>query len=172
MPSAQAGPPADAARRRLQATLAPIVGAAGYDLEDLTVRVVGRRSLIRVTVDADDGVDLDAAAQLSHSISVALDDAEADGLDLPGPYVLEVTSPGVDRPLTEPRHWRRARGRLVSVAVDDAVVTGRVLDVDDSGVRIEAGGGARHVAWDQLGRGKVEIEFSRPAVSGVEQGEG
>jgi ribosome maturation factor RimP len=166
MPSAQAGPPADAARRRLKATLAPIVGAAGYDLEDLTVRVVGRRSLVRVTVDADDGVDLDAAAQLSHSISAALDDAEAEGLDVPGPYVLEVTS------LTEPRHWRRARGRLVSVAVDDAAVTGRVLDVDDAGVRIESGGVARHVAWDRLGRGRVEIEFSRPAASGVEQGEG
>ena len=100
MPSDQAGPPPDAARRRLDALLAPIVGAAGYDLEDITVRVVGRRSLIRVTVDADGGVDLDDAAELSRTISAALDAAEADGLEFAGPYVLEVTSPGVDRPLT------------------------------------------------------------------------
>ncbi len=171
MPSAKASSPPDAARHRLQALLTPVVEAAGYDLEDLAVRVVGRRSQIRVTVDADDGVDLDGAAELSRAISDVLD-AEPDTLGLDEPYVLEVTSPGIDRPLTEPRHWRRARGRLVSVAVDDALVTGRVLDVDDTGVRIETSGAARHVPWGELGRGKVEIEFRRGHASATEEGKG
>lgn len=172
MPSDQAGPPPDPARRRLDALLVPIVGAAGYDLEDITVRVVGRRSLIRVTVDADGGVDLDDAAELSRTISAALDAAEADGLEFAGPYVLEVTSPGVDRPLTEPRHWRRARGRLVSVDVDDVAVSARVLDVDDVGVHLDTDGAVTHVPWSRLGRGKVEIEFSRPRATGAEEEEG
>jgi ribosome maturation factor RimP len=84
-----------------------------------------------------------------------------------------VTSPGVDRPLTEHRHWRRNVGRLVTVAVSGDEVTGRVSDVDEAGVvlAVEAKGkpGAkkkpptpRHVPWTQLGSGRVQVEFGRP----------
>ncbi len=100
------------ARADLLDLLAPVVAAAGYDLEDVTVTAAGRRSLVRVIVDADEGVDLDGVADVSRAVSNALDDGDA----FAGPFVLEVSSPGVDRPLTEPRHWRRARGRLVTVA--------------------------------------------------------
>ena len=89
----------------------------GYDLEEVSVTAAGRRSLIRVTVDGDDGIDLDGIATVSRAVSEALDAAEQDGPAFAGPYVLEVSSPGVDRPLTEPRHWRRALGRLVTVPV-------------------------------------------------------
>ena len=103
-------------RERLLALLEPLVGAAGYDLEDVSVSAAGRRSVVRVFVDADGGVDLDAVATVSRVVSDALDERDSDfggaGL-LGGAYVLEVSSPGVDRPLTEPRHWRRAAGRLV-----------------------------------------------------------
>ena len=102
-------------REHLLDVLAPVVAATGYDLEDVTVTSAGRRSLVRVIVDADGGVDLDAVAEVSRVVSEALDGDADGGAAFAGPYVLEVSSPGVDRPLTEPRHWRRAIGRLVQV---------------------------------------------------------
>ena len=172
MPSAQAGPPPDAARQQLRALVAPVVETAGYDLEDLSVRVVGRRSLIRVTVDADHGVDLDGAAEVSRAISDALDAAAPGGAEFAGPYVLEVTSPGVERPLREPRHWRRAAGRLVSVQVDERSVTGRVVGADDDGVSLDLDGARQHVPWRQLGSGRVQVEFNRPSGDEAREGEG
>ena len=80
---------------------------------------------------------------------------------LAGPYVLEVSSPGVDRPLTEPRHWRRATGRLVKVEVAGKSMTGRVVAVDEDAVTLEATGRQRTVKWSDLGRGKVQVEFNR-----------
>src|SRR4051812_39024854 len=94
-------------RDRLLDVLSPVVREVGYDLEDVTVTAAGRRSLVRVIVDADGGIDLDAVAEVSRVVSDVLDE-KGDGFA--GPYVLEVSSPGVDRPLTEPRHWRRAEG--------------------------------------------------------------
>jgi ribosome maturation factor RimP len=96
----------------LERLLEPVVRAAGLDLESVRVGGAGRRRLLRVVVDADGGVDLDAIALVSREASARLDDTGAMG---EAPYTLEVSSPGVDRPLTQPRHWRRAMGRLVRV---------------------------------------------------------
>ena len=161
---------------RLTASVEPVVTAAGYDLEDLVVRAAGQRSVVRVVVDRDAGVSLDDVAELSRSVSEVLD-AAGDGMGR-SPYVLEVTSPGVDRPLTLPRHWRRNAGRLVSVEVGPQKareqVTGRLLRVTDEGVvlAVEKGGakkgqvrravGERSVAWTELGEGRVQVEFTRP----------
>jgi len=164
MPPAPAAAHAQAREHLLQ-LLEPIVAGAGYDLEDVTVTSAGRRSLIRVTVDADGGIDLDAVAEVSRLVSDALDaDAEDPGSPraLAGAYVLEVSSPGVDRPLTEPRHWRRASGRLVQVEVEGRPVVGRVVEADDAGVRLELERGPHVIAWNDLGRGKVQVEFNRP----------
>src|ERR1700754_2404133 len=99
-------------RQRLSDVVRPVVTATGYDLEDLTVTRVGRRHLLRIAVDSDAGVDLDAVAEPSRGISSALDAAESGGDELiAGEYELEVGSPGVERPLTLPRHWRRNRTR-------------------------------------------------------------
>jgi ribosome maturation factor RimP len=152
----------------------PVVGGAGYDLEELVVTPAGRRSVVRVVVDRDEGVTLDDVAEVSRAVSAVLD--ENDGDLGRAPYVLEVTSPGVDRPLTEPRHWRRNSGRLVTVAVGPdgthEQVTGRVTAVDDTGVTlaVESPGkpGAkkrpptpRLVPWAELGTGRVQVEFGR-----------
>src|SRR4051794_2559490 len=169
MPPASAGASAAAsagrAREHLLQLLGPVVAEAGYDLEDVTVASAGRRSLVRVTVDADGGIDLDAVAVVSRLVSDALDaDAQnpASPRALAGAYVLEVSSPGVDRPLVEPRHWRRAAGRLVQVDVDGRSLIGRVGLVDDAGVTLELDGSeARTVRWTDLGRGKVQVEFNR-----------
>ncbi|MGY1832866.1 ribosome maturation factor RimP [Geodermatophilus sp. SYSU D01180] len=165
----------DPAATRLAGWIAPVVGAAGYDLEELVVTPAGRRSVVRVVVDRDEGVSLDDVAEVSRAVSAVLD--ENDGELGRAPYVLEVTSPGVDRPLTEPRHWRRNTGRLVTVTVGPAgaaeQVTGRVTAVDDEGVTlaVEAKGkpGARkrpptprQVPWAELGPGRVQVEFGRP----------
>lgn len=176
MPAETAGGSAAQTRERLLGLLGPVVAAAGYDLEDVIVSVAGRRSLVRVSVDADGGIDLDAVAEVSRVVSGAIDDSDADGpggVAFAGPYVLEVSSPGVDRPLTDPRHWRRAVGRLVKVQVAEESVIGRVLDTSGSGVTFEIAGARRDVAWGDLGRGTVEVEFNRPgeAVVGGDTGQ-
>lgn len=155
------GKSAGQAREHLLGLLTPAVEASGHDLEDVTVTQAGRRSLIRVVVDADGGVDLDAIAEVSRVVSDVLDRDADGGAAFAGPYVLEVSSPGIDRPLTEPRHWRRAVGRLVSTTVADRSLTGRVLDVDDRGVTFDVDGARAEAPWPQLGRGRVQIEFSR-----------
>jgi ribosome maturation factor RimP len=139
---------------QLRELLSPVVSAAGYDLEDVEVSTAGRRSVVRVIVDRDGGVDLDAVAEVSRPVSDALDAADAFGESA---YVLEVTSPGVDRPLTQPRHWRRNKGRLVEV---DGI-KGRILEVTDQAVSLEVDGTTREIGHAELGSGKVIVEFSR-----------
>ena len=139
---------------QLTTLLAPVVGDAGYDLEAVEVTSAGRRSVVRVLVDRDGGIDLDAVAEVSRAVSDALDAADAFG---DSAYVLEVSSPGVDRPLTEPRHWRRNVGRLVEVNG----LTARIINASDDGVAVEVDGQAQDIAYSDLGPGKVVVEFSR-----------
>jgi ribosome maturation factor RimP len=143
---------------KLRELLGPVVTAAGYDLEDVEVTKAGRRSVVRVIVDSDEGVDLDDVADVSKAVSVALDEADPTGEQ---PYVLEVTSPGVDRPLTEPRHWRRNVGRKVTAGD----VEGRIREVTDSGVVIEDKGQVETISFEALPEGQVVVEFSRPGDS-------
>jgi ribosome maturation factor RimP len=149
------------AREHLLDLLAPVVTAAGCDLEDVTVAAAGRRSVVRVVVDADGGVDLDAVAAVSRAVSEALDADTPGGSAFAGPYVLEVSSPGVDRPLSAPRHWQRAVGRVVSVPIGDATLTARVVVTTAAGVRFDVDGEHRDVAWRELGPGRVQVEFTR-----------
>jgi ribosome maturation factor RimP len=167
----------DPATSRLAGWIEPVIGAAGYDLEELVVTPAGRRSVVRVVVDRAQGITLDDIAEVSRAVSDVLD-ANDDGMGRT-PYVLEVTSPGVDRPLTEHRHWQRNTGRLVTVAVGPTgvvdEVVGRILAVEDAGVTlaVEAPSkpGAkkrpptpRLVPWNQLGIGRVQVEFGRPDI--------
>ncbi|GAB7099667.1 ribosome maturation factor RimP [Thermobifida fusca] len=148
---------AQARRERLAQLVAPILAEAGLDLEGLDITPVGKRRLVRVVVDSDDGVDLERIGEVSQKISTALDEVDVMGQS---PYVLEVTSPGVDRPLTEPRHWRRARGRLVHAPlVAGGQVKGRVIDADETGVTFDVDGQSQVYAFSDLGRGKVQVEF-------------
>jgi ribosome maturation factor RimP len=149
-----------AAKARVRALIEPVVEAAGYDLEEVGLSRAGRRHVVRVLVDADGGISLDDVAVVSREISAALDAAEESGDEvLPGEYQLEVGSPGVDRPLTLPRHWRRNITRLVAVNG----LTGRVVDVDEDGIVLDVDGTPRALRFDELGPGKVQIEFKRMA---------
>lgn len=142
----------------LTRALEPLVAAHGLDLEQLRLRRVGRATQIVVVVDADGGVDLDTIAAVSGSIAAELDDrADLATLD----YSLEVTSPGIDRPLTLLRHWRRNMGRLVKVELVGSVLTGRIAAVDDEGVELEVGGKPRRVELGDVVTALVQVEFSR-----------
>ena len=145
--------------KRLAELIEPVVATAGMDLESVRMSVAGKRRLLRIVVDGDRGVSLDDAADVSREISAVLDAGNVLG-DVP--YTLEVSSPGVDRPLTEPRHWRRARGRLVRVKVTgEGAVEGRVLAADADGVTLDLAGGERRFGQGELGAGAIQIEFGR-----------
>ena len=151
---------------RLVQLLAPVVSARGLELEDVSVSPAGRRSVVRVVVDSDGGAALDDVADVSRAVSDALDELDAAEPDLLGAsFVLEVSSPGVDRPLTAPRHWRRNVGRLVrAVPRQGAEVTGRLLradDVEDGGVVLDVEGQEHELAYPDLARGVVQVEFRR-----------
>jgi ribosome maturation factor RimP len=159
----------------LHAVVEPVVAALGLDLEGLDVQASGRRRRVSVVVDRDGGVDLDAIAETSRAVSDALDAAEAMGDD---PYTLEVTSPGVDRPLTLPRHWRRNRARRVRLhTTDGGIVEGRIREVDDVGLVLAVDAGARvesaerRFPWPEVSRGEVQVEFKRPEPSMSDQEE-
>jgi ribosome maturation factor RimP len=146
--------------------LEPVIHAMGMDLENVRVTAAGRRRLLRVIIDADGGVSLDTIALASRELSARLDGSAEMG-ELP--YTLEVSSPGVDRPLTEPRHWRRAIGRLVIVPLagqagehegDGAVtVQGRIAGSTGTGVTLDCDGVLRDYGYSELGPGRVQIEF-------------
>jgi ribosome maturation factor RimP len=155
-------------RARLAAVLSPVVAESGYELEEVTVSRAGRREVVRVIVDSRDaggGISLDAIAEVSRRVSEALDTSESAAGIGAAPYTLEVTSPGVDRPLTAPRHWRRSLGRLVSVRHTDRSLTGRVVAADseqDGSVTLEVDGRREQLPYGELGPGRVQVEFNRP----------
>jgi len=159
-----------ALRAGVEERLAPALAEAGFDLEDLSLSRAGSRSVLRVAVDREGGIDLDAVAEASRLISDLLDRV-GDEAGLTGTYVLEVTSPGVGRPLTQPRHWRRARGRLVEARrADGTVVVGRVLGADDEGVDLAVVAGPvrrgrpartrmERLRFAEVTRATVQVEF-------------
>lgn len=149
-------------RKKLVALLDGPVAALGLDLEDIDLSVAGRRRVLRVAVDRDGGVSMDDIADATREISRLLDDSDALG---EAPYTLEVSSPGVDRPLTLPRHWRRNIGRLVKVTTTNgSTVTGRVLESGDESARLDVNGKTRDVLFEDVAKAKVQIEF-KPAAT-------
>lgn len=148
-------------RRKLRALLEPVVERSGAELEDLTEQRAGSRRLIRVVVDRDGGVSLDDIAEVTRSVSEALDAYDAMGN---AAYVLEVTSPGVDRPLTTPRHWRRATERLVKATlVTGGEVVGRVTATDEEKVTLLVGQAERTLAYGEIAKARMQVEFNRVA---------
>jgi ribosome maturation factor RimP len=154
-----------ASSARLSELLTPVVAGAGADLEDVSVAKAGKRSVVRIVVDRDGGVSLDDVADVSRVVSEALDAFdEQDPTALGASYVLEVTSPGVDRPLTQPRHWRRNVRRLVTATLTDGTTaTGRVLAADEQTVTLDVDGAERVLAMGDVVRGNVQVEFARKA---------
>ena len=150
----------DRRQQELEATARPVVEDAGFDLEAITVTAAGRRSVVRVIVDSDSGVNLDDIALISRRVSEHLD-AGDDGFGA-SPYTLEVTSPGVDRPLTEHRHWRRAIGRLVQWQQDGQKTQGRLTAVEGDSVTVQIDGRDEQFRREQISPARVQVEFNKP----------
>jgi len=139
----------------------PVVRSLDLDLEDLRISRVGRRVLVKVVVDGDEGVNLDLVAEVSRAIGDAIDEASAMG---DADWTLEVTSPGVERPLTLPRHWRRAVGRVVKVQfADGREDTGRILEFDEESgaVVFNFKGATRKRNTGDIAKAIVQVEFNR-----------
>ena len=139
----------------------PVVRSLDLDLEDLRISTVGRRKLMKVVVDGDEGVNLDLIADVSRAIGDAVDAANAMG---DADWTLEVTSPGVERPLTLARHWRRAVGRMVKVHfVDGREDLGRVLEFDEETgeVVFNFKGTIRKRNIANIAKAIVQVEFNR-----------
>jgi ribosome maturation factor RimP len=174
-PAARPLPAVDA--DRVAALAEPVIHALDLDLEGIRITAAGRRRVLRLIVDGDGGVSLDTIALASRELSAVLDDSEVMG---EVPYTLEVSSPGVDRPLTERRHWRRAIGRLVTaplvtepLAADPAgdgeagpaMIEGRVTGASAAGITLDVAGESRQFGYGDLGPGRIKIEFARLADS-------
>lgn len=154
-----------ATAERIEHVLVAPLAELGLDLEAVELTPAGKRRVLRIAIDTDGGLTLDDVAAATKVIDRVLEDDGPDGAakalgELP--YTLEVTSRGVDRPLTLPRHWRRNAGRLVKVALgDDETVTGRIGESDDEGVSLDIGGAERRVPYAEVRKALVQIEFNR-----------
>lgn len=143
--------------KALRSVAEPIVAGFGCDLEDIVIRPAGKRRLVRVVVDHDGGLPLDTVAGISRALSRELDDSNLLGESA---YVLEVTSPGVDRPLTLPRHWARAAGRLVEITPRSGEpFVGRLVTADGTRATLDVDGHVREVEVAGVARAVVQVEF-------------
>jgi len=154
-----AAPQAEDVRRVAE----PAVARAGLVIDGITLAAAGRRRLLRIDVDlpedVEGGVPMDAVTEAAREVSAVLDDSDVMGTQ---PYVLEVSSPGVDRPLTERRHWLRARRRLVVASLADGTkLEGRLAAVDEAGITLDD----RVLAWAEIRNGRVQVEFGDPSSS-------
>ena len=139
---------------------------AGYEIEDVVIDPRARPPRITVIADGDTALDLDTIAALSRSASTLLDEVKS----IAGEYVLEVSSPGVERPLTSEKHFRRARGRKVEVALADGMqITGRVGEVSDNALMLVTRDDrardwtVRPVPIGEIVKAVVQVEFSAPS---------
>jgi ribosome maturation factor RimP len=131
----------------------PIVEANGNYLEEVTVTPVGKSRMVTVIVDNEKHLNLDQVTAVSREISEVIETLGALGET---PFTLEVTSPGVDRPLTAPRHWRKNVDRLVKVTMNDGVVVeGRIGQVSESDVVV----GEKTLNYSDIKKALIEIEF-------------
>ena len=145
---------------RLEQLAERCVTALGLDLEAVELSEAGKRRVLRIAVDADGGVPIDSITQATRELSKVLDTTDAMGAQ---PYTLEVTSRGVDRPLTLPRHWRRNVGRLVvAVLADGSRVKGRISTADDSGADLAVDGAPRRLPFDDVASARIEAEVTKP----------
>ena len=144
-------------REQILQILEPIASNMGLDLEDVEIKSAGKHSIVQVSIDKDGGINLDEVAQISNRISEALDAKDVLGEK---PYTLEVGSPGIDRALTLPRHWRRNNGRLVKINFGSNSEIGRIIESDEEKVSLEVKGKTRSINFDKIDKAFIQVEFN------------
>ena len=148
----------------IEGLVTPVVEVLGLEVDRIEIANAGTRSVLRIGLDGDGpdgrGPSLDDVAAASRAISAALDASDVAGNR---PYTLEVSSRGVSRPLTEPKHYRRNTGRLVALALSgEPKTTGRIVSASDEAVEIDVDGARRIVAYPAITRAVVQVELNRP----------
>lgn len=147
----------------IESLVAPVAAAHALELDRLEVMTAGKRSVVRIFLDGDGpagrGPSLDEIAAATRDISAALDGADVTN---GRPYTLEVSSRGVSRPLTAPKHFRRNTGRLVALTLGAEELTGRVVGADDDGVDVDIDGVTRRIPMADITRALVQVELNRP----------
>lgn len=143
----------------------PVVESHGLEIDRIEVVAAGKRQLVRIFLDGDGpegrGPSLDQIAEATRSISQVLDDAD---LTKGRAYVLEVSSRGVGRPLTEPKHFRRNQGRLVALSTAEGELLGRITTVGDDSVELDIDGASRQVPLAVISKALVQVEMNRPGL--------
>ncbi|MDP8956080.1 MAG: ribosome maturation factor RimP [Actinomycetota bacterium] len=149
----------------LERWVRPVVEAAGLALVDLGFQRANGGHLLRVTVDREGGVDLDAISEVSERISRRLD---LEGFE-PGRYTLEVSSPGLERPLRTPRDFSRSVGEKVKVKTSRPidglrVLRGTIVEVSEDAVQIATEEGERQVSYDDIASARTVFEWESKGV--------
>ena len=137
----------------IAAAITPTIESTGAYLEEVQFVRAGKKSLLTVIVDSESGLNLDQVTEVSRLISEIVESLPAMGST---PFTLEVTSPGIDRPLTLPRHWRKNQNRLVRVVKNDGtVVEGRIANSSETSAII----GESEVNYSEIKKALIQIEF-------------
>ena len=140
-------------KEEISAVITPALTSLGFYLEDLNITSAGKRSLLTVIVDADRHLSLDEVTVATKAISEIVENIPALGST---PFTLEVTSPGIDRPLTKPRHWRKNINRLVKIVLlDGSQKTGRIKQAGESAATIDES----VINYLDIKRATLEVEF-------------
>jgi ribosome maturation factor RimP len=144
----------------LRAAAEPVLSSLGLELVDVEIVGSGRARTLRLTIDRDGGVDLDALAEANGPVSDAIGAVDA----MSGPYNLELSSPGLERPLRRPAEFRRFVGTTVSVKSHDAVSGARrhrglLVAADDGGIDLEVDGQARRLPYDAIASARTVFEW-------------
>jgi ribosome maturation factor RimP len=142
-------------KEEISAAITPALSDLGFYLEDITITSAGRRSMLTVIVDGDTHLSLDQVTVATKAISEIVENIQSLGQ---APFTLEVTSPGLDRPLTKPRHWRKNIDRLVKIVLlDGTEIKGRVKDATEISATIDE----QVVKFSDIKRATLEIEFKQ-----------
>ena len=142
----------------LSILLGPVVTALNFDLDDVELSRSSGQRILDVTIDSDSGVNLDEVAEVSRAISEFLDGSDVMGNE---PYVLEVGTRGVSKPLLKPVHWSRNIGRLVNVAGNAINAVGRIVEFTDPNVTLDIKGKLRTININEISRANIEVEFKK-----------
>ena len=142
-------------KEEISAVITPAIEALGFYLEDLTITSAGRRSMLTVIVDSDTHLSLDQVTAATKAITEIVEGIQSLGQT---PFTLEVTSPGLDRPLSKPRHWHKNIDRLVKVVLlDGTEISGRIKSSDQESAQVDD----KSIIFSQVKRATLEVEFKQ-----------
>jgi ribosome maturation factor RimP len=142
-------------KEQVLAVITPAIESLGFYIEDITITSAGKRSMLTVIVDGDTHLSLDQVTVATKAISEIVENLPTLGNN---PFTLEVTSPGLDRPLTKPRHWHKNQDRLIKIILNDGKeINGRIKDSTESSVTVDE----QVINFADIKRATLEIEFKK-----------